>query len=378
MNSLLPRETRRPAASIAASPLITIRPSKRAPGWSLRPLNVDPLTSLRPLAMSLRPLPALGPGIRVLPARRARALPSRLQIGAGVALATIAGGFALHASAREAHHAHPVVQVISAGTAGLRETASGAHERWGTAPVTVTLDPSLDAIGPSAKEAVKSALGAWLSSGVPLPPVTFDTSADGTSQASPGGGPHPPAREAVQDGVNTILFAPITTPGHEKDLAITIGYMDSVTGQILEADTVFNADYDFGTLAGAEPGEGDEPGAYEDNGTDCQGRYDLQNVATHEAGHFFGLGEDMEDTQATMYLRSAPCQTHKRTLTKPDLTIMTSLYSEAAPGPAASSGAAKGCSVAGAAGSGGSAPLAVFFFGVGIVFAGRRRRALQR
>ena len=78
----------------------------------------------------------------------------------------------------------------------------------------------------------------------------------------------------------------------------------------------------FATLKGAEPGSGDESDGCEDNGADCEGRYDLQNVATHEAGHW----------------------------------------------------SAKGCSVSGGAASGGTAPLGVFFLGVALVFARRRKR----
>ena len=73
-------------------------------------------------------------------------------------------------------------------------------------------------------------------------------------------------------------------------------------------------------------------------------KYDVQDVATHEFGHFYGLGEDMTDTTTTMFITSKPCQTHKRTLTESDVTSMSGLYATAPPSSQTPSAAAS-CSI---------------------------------
>jgi hypothetical protein len=206
-------------------------------------------------------------------------------------------------------------QVVS-GRAGLRKTPSGDDERWSQGPVTVVVDPTLAAASPTARDAIVAAFGAWMSTSASLPQVTVDIS------STPG--------EAVQDGVNRLVLAPITVPGHESDLAITISYADSSTGQLLEADTIFNSAYPWASIDTAEVG--DDPST-------CGRRYDLQNVATHEAGHFFGLGEDYQDTTTTMYVSSRPCQTSKRVLTATDVSVISGLYAGSSPAAAASCGA---------------------------------------
>lgn len=185
------------------------------------------------------------------------------------------------------------------------------------------LDGSLDDMAPRSKDAVSAAFGAWISSGANVNAVTVNRSADRVGVA--------------HDGVNRIVYGPITISGHEKDVAATISYANDVTGEIEEADTIFNSAYPFAVLP--------------DDATDsktCAGKtYDVQNVATHEFGHFFGLGEDMSDTSTVMFIQSAPCQTHKRVLTESDTAAMGTLYAVApAPGPGSgSSGSAAGCSV---------------------------------
>jgi hypothetical protein len=189
-------------------------------------------------------------------------------------------------------------------------------ERWSQPSLTITIDPTLASATPTAKDAVTSAFGAWVSSGASLPQLSFDATTT--------------AGQAAEDGVNRLLLGPITVPGHEHDLAITISYADESTGTILEADTIFNSAYPWAAMTEAD---GDDDGSPR-----CHGRYDLQNVATHEAGHFFGLGEDYEDTSTTMYVSSRPCQTSKRTLSTPDVSVVSTLYASS-PAPAASCGA---------------------------------------
>lgn len=243
-------------------------------------------------------------------------------------------------------------RVIVSGTPGLRTTPDGKHERWGAGPLTLTLDASLDTMAPAAKDAVKAAFGEWASSDASLPALVFDSS---TAHG-----------KVAQDGKNLVLFGPITLKGHEHDVATTISYVDAQSGEMLEADTIFNSAYSFGVLA--TPATSDD----DDESTSCASRYDVQNVATHEAGHFFGLGEDTEDSHATMYLRSNPCETHKRALTAVDRTVIVSLYAEPAAAPAAGAAHAKACTVATPGGGTGACWYALG--GLAAAFVGLRRR----
>lgn len=73
------------------------------------------------------------------------------------------------------------------------------------------------------------------------------------------------------DDVNTIGF--MSRPDLERVLASTTFFFDTRTGEILEADIFFNSAFDWSSADGGE-----------------SGRFDLQSIAAHEAGHFLGLG----------------------------------------------------------------------------------------
>jgi hypothetical protein len=200
-----------------------------------------------------------------------------------------------------------VLALFVTGAASPR-TADGHAERWDNRRrITITLDPTLDAISGDAKSAVEKGVAAWLGSGAALPEVAFEVA----SQPGP----------AAADGKNRVLLGPIAVPGHEHDVALTISQVDDATGEILDADIVLNQGYSFAVLDRPSADDGD----VKDARCDRQA-YDVQNVATHELGHVFGLGEDMSDETSTMYIVSSPCQTHKRDLTSSDANAMASLY----------------------------------------------------
>lgn len=186
-------------------------------------------------------------------------------------------------------------------------------QRWFRPEVTVVIDASLEQIGPDSKLAVQNAFGEWLATGSKLPALSFTEGRNIAPSLDP-------------DGVNSVIYAPIEFEGHRDDLAITIGFSDDETGEITEADIIINARQPFGSLAApwsstrAHSCNGElEPAL-------CGHRYDLQNVLTHEVGHFYGLGEDETDRTATMFSCTSPCETHKRRLAPSDVELISSVY----------------------------------------------------
>lgn len=301
------------------------RPSTLAPSPTHSIAPILSIFTLRPKSVTLKP--------SVRPVVRPRRTVFFVALLALSALGLL--GWQL-AKPPEPDRGLPVVFVN--GAPKEKTTDRGKPERWANAPVSVKLDASLQKLGPGASSAVQAGFGAWLETDASLPPVTFDT----TSGAKPGLEP---------DGVNAVLFAPIELAGHKKDLALTVSFVDAETGRILESDIVINSKKPFAVLGGgASPHHGDD----DDDGFDaheapgCDGAYDLQSVVAHEAGHFFGLGEDHEDPATTMFYKTGKCELRKRDLEPPDRTVMVSLYRHPAPESAAADtgGGCGGASVA--------------------------------
>lgn len=244
-------------------------------------------------------------------------------------------------------------------------------QRWFEDRVVVTLDESLDGLGPEAKAALAAAFHAWQETGAPLPEVSF----------SRGRGARP---SLTPDGVNAVMVAPIDFEGHETDLAITIGFSHPKTGEITEADIVINSRHVFSVMAerdrlaasdAAESGNAAAPALRPlsclgtSDGASCGQTYDLQNVLTHEVGHFWGLPEDFEDRSSTMYSCTSACEVHKRRLTAEDADALVRLYGAST---------AQGCSGAqfarGAASASSRATALALALGLGGLWWGKRRR----
>ena len=234
---------------------------------------------------------------------------------------------------------------VMSGVARTKLNERGQELRWKQRDIVIAIDSSVDELGPGAREAVQGAFASWLESDAVLPKLSFDSTNGRVPSERP-------------DGVNAVMVAPIEIPGHRQDLAITLTFSDVVTGEIIEADLVINSRHDFGVLDFDE----DEHEAREDDtdqhdrtGDDressdgerrtelCQRRYDLQNVATHEAGHFFGLGEDVEEQETTMYQSIQRCEVMKRTIESGDRLAIGGLYVGNLESPAEPEESAKGC-----------------------------------
>ncbi len=282
--------------------------------------------------------------------------------------ATIASVIGVVSAAAWTEREHVSAQVHS-GSPGFRQSKTGKNQLWQKKALTIYLDESIAKLG--ATDAVTQAFGHWVESDPRLPDLSFDT---GKTSATP-----------KHDGKSTISFARITVPGHERDLAITMTYSEDKSGEIVEADVVLNSMYAVGVLKAREDkwrrnrstqdSDSDKSGSagtVNDESEDCQNRYDVQNVATHEAGHFFGLGEDPVELDATMFQNIDQCETHKRALSASDTAAVATLYAgsqdpeEAAAGPRA-------CSFVGAPGRASSAGW-VSGLVLGLLVARRRLR----
>ena len=274
-------------------------------------------------------------------------------------LVAVGGASALRSAAH-------VTSQVHSGSPGFKKSSTGRELVWQKRNVTVFLDGSLAKLGPTANDAVMQAFGEWVGRDSKLPALRFDSG--GTSTAP------------KQDGKSTVSYAPITAPGHEHDVAITMTYSNDKTGEIIEADIVLNALYPMGVLtAKSKPAP---PAALvatapsgktthdDDEAEDCQSRYDAQNVVTHEAGHFFGLGEDMTERNATMFLSIDQCETHKRVLSSTDVGAVETLY-QASQASADDDKGAAGCALGGAP-SGGATLISGLVLGLSLL---RRRPA---
>jgi hypothetical protein len=101
-------------------------------------------------------------------------------------------------------------------------------------------------------------------------------------------------------------------------LALTLLTRNSVTGEIVDADVILDAERNRFACLSAEGMLG-IPGAPND----------YQNVITHEFGHVLGLVEDPDHPRATMYPSSQPGEVGKRVLASVDRESVARAYAEA-------------------------------------------------
>jgi hypothetical protein len=254
----------------------------------------------------------------------------------------------------------------------MKATDNGGYVRWQTDAVDVVVDKSFSDVG--GDDLFGSALDTWRASGATLPSVS----------TIPGGG-----RKVGYDpngpNENVVVFAPDGWANGHGALAVTVLTYDDETGRILDADIVVNGggrsfarfDHDVSNANDAPASiEGATPSASTDG---TISHFDLQSVVTHELGHFFGLGEDYDNTKGTMYATMRPGEIQKRALTAVDLDTVTALYASK---PAdASPVASGGCGRAQLAPSGPSPSSWIGFaaavLGLALLAASRRQRSSE-
>jgi predicted Zn-dependent protease len=172
---------------------------------------------------------------------------------------------------------------------------------WQQDTVVVYVDPSLAWLGPSAFDAVRGAAEAWQSAEPNLPTLEVR-----------------PLQHVDRDveqaqGYNVVRFEPEGAPEAKGALAITTATAESPSRAMVDAYIVLNGEHRFAILDFSE-----SPGR--------SAAYDLQNVLTHEFGHFLGLGENYTDPSATMYAESERGETKKRDLAASDRDAIADLY----------------------------------------------------
>jgi hypothetical protein len=109
------------------------------------------------------------------------------------------------------------------------------------------------------------------------------------------------------NGYNVVSWQPIDGPS--GTLAETFYWYNPSTKLLIEFDIVFDVNETWSTTG--------EPG-----------KYDVQNVGTHEVGHTLMLEDlyDSADSEQTMYGYSSPGETKKRTLEAGDLAGLRYIY----------------------------------------------------
>ena len=112
-----------------------------------------------------------------------------------------------------------------------------------------------------------------------------------------------------RDNTNTVSFEPLNA-AYPNAIAVTFYWYNRGTKGLVETDTVFNSDLPWAV-----------------DGTDTDS-YDLQNIATHEFGHWLLLGDlySLRDWALTMYGYGSLGETIKSTLGKGDISGINKIY----------------------------------------------------
>jgi hypothetical protein len=192
---------------------------------------------------------------------------------------------------------------------GTRIGAEVVSLKWGAMPiryfVTNTDVPNVTA--PQLQDAVARAFATWDAT----PDVQLSAQFAGFTSTSP-----------LQNRTDTVLgFA--DRPDLDRVLGSTSFTVDTVTGDIVEADIFFNSTFPWSTATAGE-----------------SGRYDVQSIALHEIGHLHGLGHSalgetelraggrrVLASEAVMFpIAFSPGSIDQRTLRADDIAGISDLY----------------------------------------------------
>jgi hypothetical protein len=172
----------------------------------------------------------------------------------------------------------------------IDDDGSGHNLHWRSMPVHYKLVVGNAPSGNSGEAAVRSAFQTWDDASANVSFAYDGYAAVGSHQ---------------YDGVNMVYWVNSNWSYDHSLLAITMRYFDRNDGHILDADMLFNGQ-DYGWSVGTW-------------------NYDIQNTATHEAGHLIGMGHST-DARATMFASAASGETSKRTLNSDDAAGLNAVY----------------------------------------------------
>lgn len=127
------------------------------------------------------------------------------------------------------------------------------------------------------------------------------------------------------DSLNVVGWANISAD-YPNAIAVTIFWYNVLTKELVEVDVAMNSDSYFKWCqnpAGETWTAGDDPGAFD---------VDVQNIMTHESGHWLVLGDLYADanSEKTMYGEAAELELKKRSLDPGDEAGIQAIYPEAA------------------------------------------------
>jgi hypothetical protein len=168
----------------------------------------------------------------------------------------------------------------------LRTSASGKVLVWTTREPTVEIDTTAIPKVKGAAQALRAAFSTWRKAGVPI--AVRSTQEQGAPVAD--------------DGRNVLSFISAGWSYGEEVVAMTLSTYRESDGRIRETDIVFNAELLTWSAAAVPPATA----------------YDIQNAATHEAGHFLGLDHEPSLADAAMYPLTVPGEIQKRELSADD------------------------------------------------------------
>jgi hypothetical protein len=261
-------------------------------------------------------------------------------------------------------------------TPALKQAMNGGHVRWHSDAIDVVLDKSFtDLAGP---KVYGEAISAWRATGATLPSVSTKSGKERQIGYKSSGG-----------NENIVVYAATGWAKANGALAITVLTYEEQSGRIVDADVLINGGGRYFAIFDSDESSGDTI-SIDGSGTTSTGsanttsktaKFDVQSVVTHELGHFFGLGEDVDDTKATMYVSTRHGEIHKRIVTKGEGGVMTALYTDDA-GVTDESQTRGGCGGAQLARSRPSSSTWIGFvvatLGLGLYAAARRFRAQEQ
>lgn len=181
---------------------------------------------------------------------------------------------------------------------GVKHTTSGNEVRWGTARVSLRIDPALEGLLESGqvRSAAVMASEAWRGFGN-APTLAIEVGA-------------PPAYDSTRRGNGIYLLN--KWPFKPQQLAVTVVTFNQ-DGSVLGADVLVNGEKPFALFA-----EGQDELSAES--------YDLASVLTHELGHVLGLDESYQHPEATMFPQIRQGETRPRVLAEDDQQGVMDIY----------------------------------------------------